>query len=151
MKGIGDEIPPFVTKNPGIESGYMIAHVTASALASENKTLSHPASVDSMPTSGGQEDLVSMAPWAGYQLLAIQENVINVLAIEMLISCAAHYLCHAKLEPGNGNRCIIKVAQSVLNLSEGDRSLSEEINKLSDMDQIKSRIMGISEDEVLNG
>ena len=60
MKGAGGRIQPFLTKNPGIESGYMIAHVTASALTSENKTLAHPASVDSLPTSGGQEDHVSI-------------------------------------------------------------------------------------------
>ena len=108
----------------------MIAHVTASALASENKTLSHPASVDSVPTSGGQEDLVSMAPWSGYKLLAIQENVKKILAIEMLVSCAAHYLCHTKLKPGDGTSCIINAARSVLKISEGDRELSDEINKL---------------------
>ena len=49
----------------------------------------------------------------------------------MLISCAAHYLCHSKLKPGNGTGCIIRAAESVLNLSEGDRELSEEINSLA--------------------
>jgi histidine ammonia-lyase len=66
----------------------MIAHVTAAALASENKTLAHPASVDSIPTSAGQEDHVSMAPWAGFKLLRICENTAQVLAIELL--AAAH-------------------------------------------------------------
>ena len=130
MKGAEGRLPLFLAKNPGVESGYMIAHVTASALASENKTLSHPASVDSVPTSGGQEDLVSMAPWSGYKLLAIQENVKKILAIEMLVSCAANYLCHTKLEPGNGTSCIINATRSVLKISEGDRELSDEINKL---------------------
>ena len=72
MKGI-EKVPQFVAMNPGLESGYMIAHVTSSSLASENKTLSHPASIDSLPTSGGQEDLVSMAPWAGYKVIQIQK------------------------------------------------------------------------------
>ncbi len=58
----------FLTTEPGLESGFMIAHVTAAALVSENKTYAHPASVDSLPTSAGQEDHVSMAPWAGRKL-----------------------------------------------------------------------------------
>lgn len=80
----------FLTTEPGVESGFMIAHVTAAALASENKTLAHPASVDSIPTSAGQEDHVSMAPWAGHKLLAICGNVATILAIEWL--AAAHAL-----------------------------------------------------------
>ncbi len=78
----------FLTSEPGVESGFMIAHVTAAALASENKTLAHPASVDSISTSAGQEDHVSMAPWAGFKLLRICENTAQVLAIELL--AAAH-------------------------------------------------------------
>jgi histidine ammonia-lyase len=80
----------FLTTEPGVESGFMMAHVTAAALASENKTLAHPASVDSIPTSAGQEDHVSMAPWAGHKLLAICDNVATILGIELLV--AAHAL-----------------------------------------------------------
>jgi len=80
----------FLTAEPGVESGFMMAHVTAAALVSENKTLAHPASVDSIPTSAGQEDHVSMAPWAGHKLLAICENVATILGIELLV--AAHAL-----------------------------------------------------------
>ena len=80
----------FLTSEPGVESGFMIAHVTAAALASENKTLAHPASVDSIPTSAGQEDHVSMAPWAGHKLLQICDNAATILAIELLV--AAHAL-----------------------------------------------------------
>ena len=61
----------FLTTEPGLESGFMIAHVAAAALTSENRTLAHPASVDNVPTSAGQEDHVSMAPWAGLKLLRI--------------------------------------------------------------------------------
>ena len=131
MKGVEGKFHLFVTKSPGVESGYMIAHVTASALASENKTLAHPASVDSIPTSGGQEDLVSMAPWAGYKLLKIQENVTKILAIEMLIGCAAYTLYHSKLEPGDGTRCIIKRVQGLTQILNGDRELTDEINSLA--------------------
>jgi histidine ammonia-lyase len=78
----------FLTSEPGVESGFMIAHVTAAALASENKTLAHPASVDSIPTSAGQEDHVSMAPWAGHKLRRICDNCYYILAVELL--AAAH-------------------------------------------------------------
>ncbi len=78
----------FLTTEPGVESGFMIAHVTAAALASENKTLAHPASIDSIPTSAGQEDHVSMAPWAGHKLARIAGNCCHIVAIELL--AAAH-------------------------------------------------------------
>ncbi|HUG97890.1 MAG TPA: histidine ammonia-lyase [Gammaproteobacteria bacterium] len=85
---VNPHLKMFLTDEPGVESGIMIAHVTAAALASENKTLAHPASVDSIPTSAGQEDHVSMAPWAGHKLLAACDNTTVVLAIELL--AAAH-------------------------------------------------------------
>ena len=78
----------FLATEPGLESGFMMAHVTAAALVSENKTLAHPASVDSLPTSAGQEDHVSMAPWAGRKLLDVCANTARVLGIEVLV--AAH-------------------------------------------------------------
>jgi histidine ammonia-lyase len=79
----------FLATEPGLESGFMMAHVTAAALVSENKTLAHPASVDSLPTSAGQEDHVSMAPWAGRKLLAICTNTSRVLGIELLAAARA--------------------------------------------------------------
>ena len=79
----------FLTEEPGLESGYMIAHVAAAALASESKTLAHPASVDTIPTSAGQEDHVSMAAWAGHKLLKICRNTRRILAIELLAAAKA--------------------------------------------------------------
>jgi histidine ammonia-lyase len=79
----------FLATEPGLESGFMMAHVTAAALVSENKTLAHPASVDSLPTSAGQEDHVSMAPWAGRKLLSICANTARVLGIELLAAARA--------------------------------------------------------------
>lgn len=79
----------FLAERPGLESGYMLAQVSAAALASENKTLAHPASVDTIPTSAGQEDHVSMAPWAGLKLLRISENLANIVAIELLAAAVA--------------------------------------------------------------
>jgi histidine ammonia-lyase len=77
-------LPPFLVKDGGVNSGFMIAHVTAAALASENKTLAHPASVDSLPTSANQEDHVSMATFAARKLTDIAHNVAYILAIELL-------------------------------------------------------------------
>ena len=77
-------LPPFLVENGGVNSGFMIAQVSAAALASENKTLAHPASIDSLPTSANQEDHVSMATFAARRLADIYENVEGILAIEWL-------------------------------------------------------------------
>ncbi|MEY2952984.1 MAG: histidine ammonia-lyase, partial [Pseudomonadota bacterium] len=77
-------LPPFLTADAGLNSGFMIAHVTAAALASENKSLAHPASVDSLPTSANQEDHVSMATFAARRLQAMIHNTAHILGIELL-------------------------------------------------------------------
>ena len=77
-------LPPFLTAASGVNSGFMIAHVTAAALASENKSLAHPASVDSLPTSANQEDHVSMATFAARRLGDMAANTAGILAIELL-------------------------------------------------------------------
>jgi histidine ammonia-lyase len=82
-------LPPFLAKNGGLNSGFMMAHVTASALVSENKTLCHPASADSISTSAAREDHVSMGAWAARKLLSVIENVEYVLAIELLAAYQA--------------------------------------------------------------
>lgn len=81
------QLPPFLVRNGGVNSGFMIAQVTAAALASENKALSHPHSVDSLPTSANQEDHVSMAPAAGRRLWEMASNTRGVLAVEWLAAC----------------------------------------------------------------
>ena len=133
---------------PPFESGYMSAQVTASALVSENKTLAHPASVDSLPTSGGQEDLVSMAPWAGLKLLQIQENVRQILAIELLVASAACTLFHQGCKSGKGTTPILKHIQGVVPFHKGDRVLSGEIRALSDM--IKTGQINALANQVVN-
>lgn len=80
-------LPPFLVDNGGVNSGFMIAQVTGAALASENKSLAHPASVDSLPTSANQEDHVSMATFAARRLQDMNENTCGVLAIEYLAAC----------------------------------------------------------------
>jgi histidine ammonia-lyase len=77
-------LPPFLAAESGVNSGFMIAHVTAAALASENKSLAHPASVDSLPTSANQEDFVSMATFAARRLTQMNANTANILAVELL-------------------------------------------------------------------
>ena len=77
-------LPPFLVTSSGLNSGFMIAHVTAAALASENKSLAHPASVDSLPTSANQEDHVSMATFAGRRLHEMAQNTSTIVGIELL-------------------------------------------------------------------
>jgi histidine ammonia-lyase len=77
-------LPAFLTPEPGLNSGFMMLHVTAAALVSENKTLAHPASVDTIPTSGNQEDHVSMSLWAARKALQVVENARRVLTVELM-------------------------------------------------------------------
>jgi len=77
-------LPPFLVASSGLNSGFMIAHVTAAALASENKSLAHPASVDSLPTSANQEDHVSMATFAARRLHEMAHNTATIVGIEFL-------------------------------------------------------------------
>jgi len=90
MNPVFSELPAFLTKSSGLNSGLMIAHVTAAALTSENKYLCHPASIDSIPTSTDKEDHVSMGVTSGRKLLEVIDNAFNCLAIEFL--CAAQAL-----------------------------------------------------------
>lgn len=80
-------LPAFLVADAGLNSGFMIAHVTAAALASENKTLAHPASIDSLPTSANQEDHVSMATFAARKAIDVATNVRRIIAIEVLAAC----------------------------------------------------------------
>lgn len=77
-------LPPFLVQDSGVNSGFMIAQVTAAALASENKSLAHPSSVDSLPTSANQEDHVSMATYGSRRLGSMVENTCTIIAIELL-------------------------------------------------------------------
>src|SRR6185295_16921157 len=80
-------LPAFLTPKPGLNSGFMVPQVTAAALVAENKQRAAPASVDSIPTSANQEDHVSMAAHAGRRLLPMAENLVQILAIELLAAC----------------------------------------------------------------
>merc|ERR1712203_1138253 len=82
-------MPAFLVKDGGLNSGFMIAHCTAAACASENKVLTHPASVDSISTSAAKEDHVSMGGFAARKALDVVENVETAIAIEILAACQA--------------------------------------------------------------
>ncbi len=79
-------LPPFLTPEPGLNSGYMMFQVTAASLVNENQTLAHPASIDTVPTSGNQEDHVSMSMWAARKALQVVENTRTIVAIELICS-----------------------------------------------------------------
>lgn len=125
-------LPPFLAANPGVESGYMITQYLQAALVSENKVLSHPASVDSVPTSGGQEDHVSMGWGAGRKLLTVIDNVRRVLAVEIL--CAVAGIEHRKpLAPGDGTARLVELVRSEVPRLSGDRSPAGEIERVSEL------------------
>jgi histidine ammonia-lyase len=123
-------LPPFLTHDAGVNSGFMMAQVSAAALASECKVLSHPASVDTIPTDGSKEDVVPMAMTAAWKLRRVVRNVRYVLAIELM--CAAQGIdCRAPLKPGRGGaRAPANVRRRVAPL-ERDRVLSADIERLA--------------------
>jgi len=116
-------LPPFLTPNPGLNSGMMIAQVTAAALASENKYLAHPASVDTIPTSANQEDHVSMGVTAARKARQICDNVERVLAIEWLCAAQAHEF-HVDLRAGDGANAAYELLRASVPALAEDRVLS---------------------------
>ncbi len=122
-------LPPFLTKKSGLDSGMMIAQYTAAALVSENKVLAHPASVDSIPTSAGQEDHVSMGPIAARHCLDILKNAQNVIAIEMI--CATQGIDFQKYSPGIGVKLAHKFIRKNIKHLDDDRILYKDIEKLN--------------------
>ena len=123
-------LPAFLARKSGVQSGLMIAQVTAAALVSENKVLAHPASVDSIPTSGGKEDHVSMAPAAALQGRQIVRHATYVVAIELM--CGFHGLAfERKLKPGAGVQAARRALATVLDPLVEDRVLSTDIEAVS--------------------
>lgn len=127
-------LPPFLAHEPGIESGLMIPQVVAAALASENKTLAHPASVDSVPTSANREDHVSMGVTAARHAEMVVANTEKVLAIE-LMSAAQGIDCGEPLRPGRGVAAAFDCIRKVVPPLEEDRFLAPDIGRLSELVQ----------------
>jgi len=127
---LSDGLPAFLTREGGINSGMMILQYVSAALVSENKVLAHPASVDSIPTSAGQEDHVSMGNAAGLKAMQVLANAERSLAIELMAGAqAVEFL--APLEPGRG---VVAARAHVRTLSERlreDRSLSADIERVA--------------------
>jgi histidine ammonia-lyase len=123
-------LPPFLTKDAGVCSGFMMAQVTAAALASECKVLSHPASVDTIPTDGNKEDVVPMAMGAAWKLQRVVRNVQHVMAIELM--CAAQGVEYRRpLRAARAVEEAIAVVREVVEPLEQDRVLAPDIAALA--------------------
>ena len=126
------DLPPFLADHPGLNSGFMIAQVAAAALASENKVLSHPASVDSIPTSGNKEDHVPMAMGAALKLKQVLANLERILAIEFL--CAAQGIDYLRpLKAGLTVEAAYQYIRRTIPHVSVDRVLSTDIARMIGM------------------
>ncbi len=124
-------LPAFLVKESGVNSGLMIPQVTAAALVSENKSLAHPSSVDSIPTSANQEDHVSMATHAAYRLKAMTKNLSYIIAIEFL-SATQGIEFHEPLNTSKELQAIMIKIRAHSDSFKEDRSLSDDIKRLSE-------------------
>ncbi|HWE60790.1 MAG TPA: aromatic amino acid lyase, partial [Chloroflexota bacterium] len=123
-------LPVFLTERPGLNSGLMIAQYVAASLVTENKVLAHPASADSIPTSAGTEDFVSMGATAAWKLGRVLENTRRAIAIEWL--CAAQALeYHRPLRSGNLLEALIAHVRAIVPPLAEDRSLAPDIEGLA--------------------
>lgn len=123
-------LPPFLVENGGVNSGFMLAQVTAAALASENKTLAHPASVDSLPTSANQEDHVSMATFAARRLGDMAENTRGILAVELL-AAAQGIDFRRPLKSTESLESAYRIIRKHVPFYDHDRYFSPDIEKVS--------------------
>ncbi|WP_309679377.1 histidine ammonia-lyase [Polaromonas sp.] len=126
---VASRLPAFLTPEPGLNSGFMIVHVTAAALASENKSLAHPASVDSLPTSANQEDHVSMATFAARRLQPMLRNTEYIVAIELLAAAQGIEF----LRPLKSSAAVEGLLQLVRSVSPAmmlDRSLAPDMERV---------------------
>ena len=143
---LSEGLPPFLVEEGGLNSGFMIPQYVAAALVSENKVLAHPASVDSIPTSAGQEDHVSMGNAAGLKALRVLDNAEHALAIELLAGAQAIEFL-APLQPGGGVRAVHDAVRAISPRLVEDRSLSADIGLMADA--IRSgQILAAAESEV---
>jgi histidine ammonia-lyase len=128
---LSDGLPAFLTTDGGLNSGFMIPQYVAASLVSENKSLCHPASVDSIPTSAGQEDHVSMGNASGLKAWQVIANAERALAIELLAATqAVEFL--APLEPGHGARAAHDLVRSLSARLDDDRPLAADIEAVAE-------------------
>ena len=128
-------LPPFLVADGGLNSGFMIPQVTACALASENKSLAHPAAVDSLPTSANQEDHVSMATFAARRLREMNWNTANILAIELLAAAqGVDFRAPLKTSP--------RLQKTMAQLRSMSPALTEDRSLAPDIEQVAAAILG---------
>ncbi|HEY9723426.1 MAG TPA: histidine ammonia-lyase [Oscillatoriaceae cyanobacterium] len=141
---LSNGLPTFLTANPGLNSGLMVAQYTAASLVSENKVLCHPASVDSIPTSAGQEDHVSMGTTSARKLGQVVENLSQVLTIELL--CGAQALdLRPQLGVGRGVAAAWRFIRDVVPHLDADRVLSDDIRRLHERIADGSLVQAVEE------
>jgi histidine ammonia-lyase len=129
---LNEGLPPFLAPGAGLNSGFMMPQVTAAALASENKVLAHPASVDSITTSGNKEDYVSMGMTGALKLQRVVRNTRNVLAIEALAAAQALDIL-APLKPSKRAQQAQAAIRKVAKFMEHDRSLAPDFERVSEV------------------
>ncbi len=127
---LSDGLPAFLTTDGGLNSGFMLPQYVAASLVSENKALCHPASVDSIPTSAGQEDHVSMGNASGLKAIQVLANAEHALAIELLAGAQAIEFL-APLEPGPGVRATHDAVRGLSERLQDDRPLSADIERVA--------------------
>ncbi|NJK89785.1 MAG: aromatic amino acid lyase, partial [Myxococcales bacterium] len=138
-------LPPFLVENSGVNSGFMIAHVTAASLVSENKTLAHPAAVDSIPTSANQEDHVSMATFAARKALSVAENASRVAGIELLAAAQAVEL-HRPLRTSEPLEAVLAWVRQKVPFYREDRYFAADLlaaETLVDEDHLRSLVLDL--------
>jgi histidine ammonia-lyase len=129
---LSEGLPPFLAQGAGLNSGFMMAQVTAAALVSENKVLAHPASVDSITTSGNKEDFVSMGMTAANKLKRIVANTRNVLAIEaMAVAQAIDFL--APLKTSKRGQAAHAAIRSVCPTMDKDRVMYKDFARIAEL------------------
>jgi histidine ammonia-lyase len=129
---LSEGLPPFLAPSAGLNSGFMMAQVTAAALVSENKVFAHPASVDSITTSGNKEDYVSMGMTAALKLRRVVENTRNVLAIEaMAVAQALDFL--APLKTSKRGQAAHAAIRSVCATMEKDRVMYPDFARMAQL------------------
>jgi histidine ammonia-lyase len=127
---LNEGLPPFLAAGAGLNSGFMMPQVTAAALVSENKVLAHPASVDSITTSGNKEDYVSMGMTAAIKLRRVVENTCNVLAIEAMAAAQALEFV-APLKTGPRGQKAYQAIRAVSPAMEKDRVMYKDFAKIA--------------------
>jgi histidine ammonia-lyase len=123
-----NDLPPFLVKKGGLNSGFMITQYAAASLVSENKILAHPASVDSIPSSANQEDHVSMGTIAARKSLNIVENVKRVLSTEIMAACQAVDF-RKNFTLGKGTSEAYKIVRENISFIEEDKVMYKELDK----------------------